>query len=213
MHRSSLAPELSATLRRVSCWIILLLSLLNNLKYAPAFLLGDGARFGDANKVADAALVLLVVDLELGAVADSFLVEAVRLGRADLDDHRLVHLVRDHGAQPDLALAASVGVGGGRWLGWCRHAHESCSAFAFEALALRLGLAPSPASEVSCAFLALALALGSATATATASGATCATMPNARSWSTVMMRAMSWRTLEIWLEFSSWPTACLNLSS
>ena len=49
--------------------------------------------------------------------------------------------------------------------------------------------------------------------TVIASGATCATIPNSRSRSTVMMRAMSWRTFEIWLEFSSCPTACLNLSS
>src|ERR1700693_2784204 len=120
MHRSSLAPELSATFKRVSCCITHAtavqsryrgpreiadfvgwcgvslagsLGLLDDLKYAPAFLFGDGARFGDANQVADATLVLLVVDLELGALPDGLLVEAMRLGRADLDDHRLVHLV------------------------------------------------------------------------------------------------------------------------
>src|SRR5487761_693836 len=161
MHRSSLAPELSATLRRVSCWIILLLSLLDNLKYAPAFLLGDGAGFGDANQVADATLVLLVVDLELGALPDCLLVEPVCFGRADLDDDRLVHLVRDHGAQPDFPLAALGGLDAGRSLGRGQDAHEPFST----------------------------LALGSGAPTAIASGATWATMPKARSWSTVMMRA------------------------
>src|SRR6202171_1673082 len=105
MHRISFAPELSATLRRDSCWITLL-RLLDDLEQAPALLLGDGARFSDADQVADSALVLLVVDLELGAVSHGLAVEAVRLGRADLDDDRLVHLVGDHGAEADLALAA-----------------------------------------------------------------------------------------------------------
>src|SRR3977135_2033511 len=135
MHRSSLAPELSATLRRVSCWITLLLRLLHDFEHAPALLLGDRAGFGDTNEVANAALVLLVVDLELGALPHSLLVEPVCLGRADLDDDRLVHLVRDHGAQTNLALAArsSIDLGRGRH----HHAHEPFSAFVFIALAPR----------------------------------------------------------------------------
>src|ERR1700674_328712 len=123
MQSSSLAPELSATFSRVSCWIIgrassgpterfgaqvvellgatehrsaridrcvseerrsqrrrwaawapkirvasPLLALFHYFEEAPALLFGDGARFGDADEVADAALVLLVVDLELGSL-------------------------------------------------------------------------------------------------------------------------------------------------
>src|SRR4029077_17547035 len=106
MTRSSFAPELSATLRRGSCWTMSLPGLLHDLKHAPALLLRDRARFGDAHEVADAALVLLVVDLELGAVREGLAVQAVRAGRADLDDDGLFHPVRDHVAQADLALAA-----------------------------------------------------------------------------------------------------------
>src|ERR1700686_2348152 len=77
MHRISFAPELSATLRRVSCWITLLLRLLHDFEHAPALLLGDGARLGDADQVADTALVLLVVHLELRASLDGLAVQAV----------------------------------------------------------------------------------------------------------------------------------------
>src|SRR5579864_1007183 len=105
MHRISFAPELSATFSRVSCWITSLLGLLHDLKYAPALLFRDGARLGDADEVAHAALVLLVVDLEPGALLHRLPIQAVRLGGADLDDDGLVHLVRDHRAQADLALA------------------------------------------------------------------------------------------------------------
>src|SRR5882672_8966533 len=115
MTRISLAPELSATFMRVSCWITLL-GLLHDLEQAPALLFGDGARLGDADEVAHAALVLLVVNLETRALADGLAVQAVRFGRADLDDDRLVHLVGDHSAQPDLALAALCGLFGFGWV-------------------------------------------------------------------------------------------------
>src|SRR6202165_1479674 len=203
MHRISFAPELSATLRRVSCWITLL-GLLHDLEQAPALLLGDGARLSDADQVAHAALVLLVVDLELRPLLDRLLVEPVRLGRAVLDDDRLVHLVRDHRAQADLPLAAGVGraLCLGRWLG-CGVGHEVSSAF----LRVRLGLAAG-ASAASTG------SAGAGTVTVSrVSGATEAKIPKSRSRSTVMIRAMSCRTLLIWLEFSSWPTACLKRSS
>src|SRR5713101_4909214 len=106
MTRISLAPELSATLSRVSCWTTWLLGFLHDLEHAPALLFGDRARFGDANEVTHAAFVLLVVNLELGSPLDRLLVKAMRFRRADLDDDGLVHLVRDHGSQTDLALAA-----------------------------------------------------------------------------------------------------------
>src|ERR1700693_393029 len=204
MHRISFAPELSATLRRVSCWINLLFGLLHDFQHAPALLLGDGARLGDANQVADAALVLFVVDLELRAPLDGLAVQAVGLGRADLDDDRLVHLVGDHRAQPDLALAA--GLFRCRRLcrgGSCGVGHLVSSAF----LRVRLGLAAG-ASTASAGSGSGVTATGSR-----ASGATDARIPKSRSRSTVMIRAMSCRTLLIWLEFSSWPTGCLKRSS
>src|SRR5579859_6882993 len=242
MHRSSFAPELSATLSRVSCWTNSLLRLFHDLEQAPALLLGDGARLGDADEVADAGLVLLVVHLEPGPLLHRLAVQPVGLGRADLDDDRLVHLVGDHGAQADLALAARQRVRGGRL--HC-FVHESFfSAFLLrgasplEARGLaepvpgapplrgaRLGLGASSttgsASTVSGSAPGSssikpvsATAAGLATAPTSAGSASwMLLMPSSRSFSTVMIRAMSWRTLAIWLEFSSWPTACLNRSS
>src|ERR1700674_2558541 len=213
MHRISFAPELSATLRRVSCWITLLLRLLHDFEHAPALLLGDGARLGDADQVADTALVLLVVHLELRASLDGLAVQAVGLRRADLDDDRLVHLDGDHRAEPDLALAAGLVIGCRRfcfWLGRCRRVgHLVSSAF----LRVRLGLTAGASGASSIGSAASAFGSG-ATATGSRASATSeATIPKSRSRSTVMIRAMSCRTLLIWLEFSSWPTACLKRSS
>src|SRR6058998_3354403 len=201
MTRSSFAPELSATFTRVSCWTIRLLGLLHDLEHSPALLLGEGARLGDADEVAHAALVLLVVDLEARPLADGLAVQAVGLGRPDLDDDGLVHLVGDDGAEADLAPAADLRRGGG-----CV-AHSA----SFLRPRPRLGLGSSSTSAAgSCS----AFASGSASATApSGSGSAVGPKPKSRSRSTVMMRAMSCRTLEIWLAFSSWPTACLNRSS
>src|ERR1700680_4622293 len=126
MQRISLAPELSATLSLVSCWIIRLLGLLDYFEQAPALLFGDGARFRDADEVADAALVLLVVDLELGALLHGLLVEPVRFGRADLNDDRLVHFVRDHRSKTNFSLTTVGGFDGC----WGVRAHEPSSALA-----------------------------------------------------------------------------------
>src|SRR6266566_1181511 len=203
MTRSSFAPELSATFKRVSCWTMPLPGLLHDLKYAPSFLLGEGAGLGDADEVAYAALVLLVVDLELGALLHGFPVKAVRLRRSDLDDDRLVHLVRDHGTEADLAPAAC-----GR--GSCLSGGVAHSAVAFFRPRPRFGLGASS----SCTSSAGTSSGASATATAPGvSSSKLGAMPKSRSRMTVMIRAMSWRTLAIWLEFSSCPTACLNRSS
>src|SRR5467141_919959 len=264
MTRISLAPELSATLSRVSCWTInpasggpterfgaqvvqllgaaehrsermracvseerrlqrrrwaawapkirlaspeagSLLRLLHDFEHAPALLLGDGARFGDADEVAHAALVLLVVDLEPRALLHGLAVQPVGLRRAHLDDHGLVHLVGDDGAEADLALASLLCRR--RRHGFLVGRHQDGSSVL--ALRVRFGLGASAwasGSKPSSAGF-------SATATAAASCGTKVTSPSWRSLSTVMMRAMSWRTFEIWLEFSSWPTACLKRSS
>src|SRR2546427_10578449 len=83
-----------------------LLGLLHDLEHAPALLARQRSRFGDANQIAHAAFVLLVVNLEAGALLDRLAVQAVRLRGTHLDDDGLVHLVRDHGAQTDLSPAA-----------------------------------------------------------------------------------------------------------
>src|SRR5229473_2176921 len=210
MQRISLAPELSATLSRVSCWITCLLRLLHDLEHAPANLLRDGLRFGDADEVAHAAFVLLVVNLELRAPLHRLAVEAMGLRRAHLDDDRLVHLVGDDGAQADLALSAR-GFGGLDGLLVDRHQDFS------SALALRTRLGLGASSTGAWATVSEASGSKPSSLTATATGAVSCTgtgaRPSSRSLITVMMRAMSWRTLAIWLEFSSWPTACLNRSS
>src|SRR6202521_520152 len=145
MQRISLAPELSATLSLVSCWIIRLLGFLHYFEQAPALLFGDGARFCDADEVADPALVLLVVDLELGALLHRLLVEAMRFGRADLDDDRLVHLVRDHRPKTNLALTTVGRFDGSRAV----RAHEPSSALALALPRERFGLTSSAATSAS----------------------------------------------------------------
>src|SRR5579859_4469003 len=197
-----------------------LLGLLDDLEQAPALLFRDRACLGDADEVADAGLVLLVVHLELGALLDRLAIQPVGLGRADLDDHRFVHLVRDHGAQADLALAARQGVRRDRL-----HCFVHESFFSVFLRGARLGLGASsttgststvsgtaPGSSSSTKPVSAAAVLAVAPISA-GSASRMPLMPSSRSFSTVMIRAMSLRTFAIWLEFSSWPTACLNRSS
>src|SRR3989475_3374880 len=185
MHRISFAPELSATLSRVSCWTISLLGLLHDLKYAPSFLFGDGTRFRDSDEVAHAAFVLLVVDFEPRPLLHSLAIETVGLRRAHLDDDRLVHLVRDHGAQADLALPA----GGRRGLdGFLIGRHQDgSSVFALRA---RFGLGTSitgasGSNPSSTAFAGCASPPGCASASSRGGEVT---IPSSRSLSTVMIR-------------------------
>src|SRR6266851_2654707 len=132
-----------------------LLGLLHDLEHAPALLPRDGARLGDAHEVSHAALVLLVVDLEPRALLDRLAVQAVGLRGADLDDDGLVHLVRDHRTEADLAPAARLNSG-------CRVAHSVSPFESFDTPCARparprLGLGASSSST-------------SATATAACSG-------------------------------------------
>src|SRR5690242_5882282 len=132
MQRISLAPVLSATLSRDSCWIIgispgcragsqvrtdpslaervvvVLLGLLEDLDDAPA--LGRGQRAGllDPHAVTDAALVLLVVGLQLARAAQDLAVERVLHPVLDGDDDGLLHLVADHETLADLAVRARL---------------------------------------------------------------------------------------------------------
>src|ERR687885_673063 len=116
MVSSSLAPVLSATLRRDSCWIIWLLRLLEDLDEAPALRGRERPRLADHHEVADAGGAGLVVRLHLRGAADDLAVEAVLHPVLDLDDDRLVHLVARHVAATHLAVAAVRGrrCGGGR---------------------------------------------------------------------------------------------------
>src|SRR5438067_5108974 len=79
MQSSSRAPVLSATLRRVSCWIIALSRLLDDLREPPALRLRERAGLDDAHRVADAGGVRLVVSVELDRAADDLLVLRVAL--------------------------------------------------------------------------------------------------------------------------------------
>src|SRR6266702_1250604 len=125
MHKSSLAPVLSATLSRDSCWITstpacfgpcwphlarapeFLLRLLYDPGHAPA--LGGRQRpgLGQDDPVAHAARVLFVVRHVLPRAADDLAVLRVLDPVFHHHDDRLVHLVADHEAFPDLAVAAS----------------------------------------------------------------------------------------------------------
>src|SRR5919107_5033536 len=128
MQRISLAPVLSATFSRDSCWIILvassscraLLGLLDDLGDPPALGGRQGPGLGQPDQVARAGAVLLVVGLEPGRPPDRLLVQAVLADVLHLDDHRLVHLVGDHDPGPDLAGPPGLARGRRVLLGhWC----------------------------------------------------------------------------------------------
>src|SRR6476646_1510769 len=104
MQSSSRAPVLSATFRRVSCWIIVpLLRLLDDLGETPVLGLRQRPRLDDPHRVADARGVLLVVSMELDGAADDLLVARMALDHVHLDDDRLVTGVRDDDAAALLA--------------------------------------------------------------------------------------------------------------
>src|SRR3546814_543388 len=123
MHSTSLAPLLSATRRRVSCWIIgaPLLGPLDDLEQAPALVLGQRAGLHDADAVALAGVVdLVMADVALGA-RHGLAVARVGLAGLDLHDDGLVHLRGGDDALADLAAGPlrRTGVGLG-----CRHAGQ-----------------------------------------------------------------------------------------
>src|SRR3954470_4850140 len=106
MHSSSLAPVLSATRSLLSCWITAAsLRLLEDLHDPPV--LGGGQRAGlhEEHAVPDATRVRLVVRLVLLRAPDRLAVQRVLHAVLDGDDDGLVHLVADHEALADLAVA------------------------------------------------------------------------------------------------------------
>src|SRR5690606_19448583 len=94
MHSTSLAPLLSATRRRVSCWIIgaPLLGPLEDLGQTPALVLGQRAGLHDPDAIALAGVVgLVVAEVALRARHD-LAVAGMAAAGLDLDDDGLVHL-------------------------------------------------------------------------------------------------------------------------
>src|ERR1700709_91357 len=109
MHKICLAPVLSATLSRDSCWIIcpcLLLRLLDDLHHAPALGSAERASFHQEHTVADSTGVGFVVCLEPGGPTQHLAVERVLDAVLDRDHDGLVHLVADDQALADLARRA-----------------------------------------------------------------------------------------------------------
>src|SRR5712692_9478043 len=90
MHRISLAPELSATRRRVSCWITASPRPLQDLEEPPALSARERARLLDADDVALAGLVLLVVGVQRVTAANDLLVDGVAPSALDAHGDRLV---------------------------------------------------------------------------------------------------------------------------
>src|SRR4051794_16970163 len=109
MQRISRAPELSATLSLVSCWIIQapLPGLLDHFQQPPALRPRERPRLDDPHDVALAGLVLLVVRAQGARAADDLLVG--RMAAGDIDSHRdrLLRLVGDDDALADLRRVAS----------------------------------------------------------------------------------------------------------
>src|SRR6476660_6678815 len=90
-----------------------LLGLLEDLHDAPTLRCGQRTRLHEQDPVADAALVLLVVRLQLAGAAHDLAVQRVLDAVLDGHDHGLVHLVADDQALTDLAsVALDLVVGG-----------------------------------------------------------------------------------------------------
>src|SRR5918995_1366534 len=120
MQRSSLAPVLSATRSRDSCWIMSMtpgcragshpwaslaersLGLFEDLDDAPPLRRREWTGLHQEHAVAGDGGVLLVVGLELVGPADDLAVQRVLEAVLDGHDDRLVHLVADDEALSDL---------------------------------------------------------------------------------------------------------------
>src|SRR5205085_9450105 len=103
MHSTSLAPELSATRRRDSCWITGSPHPLDDFDDAPALGLGNRPGLLETHAVADFEVVLLVVGVDLLGPLHGLVVARVTDPLGDGDGHSLVHGVRGHDSLPHLA--------------------------------------------------------------------------------------------------------------
>src|SRR4051794_34267491 len=113
MHRTVLAPELSATLRRLSCWIIVSPGPFEDFDDPPPLQLRSGTGLLDAHPVALLEVVDLVVGVEPGRALEGFLVTPVADPVDDGHDDRLLHLRGDDGALTDLPPVGPAGNCGG----------------------------------------------------------------------------------------------------
>src|SRR5207342_3586943 len=109
MHRTSLAPVLSATLQRVSCWItglylksLGLLGPFDDLDHAPALGLRHRPGLHHADGVAHVGIVGLVVRGELRRAPHDLAVQRVSHLPVDADQDGLVHLVGHDHTRPGL---------------------------------------------------------------------------------------------------------------
>src|SRR5687767_587698 len=127
MHKTVLAPELSATLRRLSCWIIASPGPFEDFDDPPPLQLRGGTGLLDAHAVAFFEVVDLVVGVAPGRALQGLLVPAVPDPVDHGDDHRLLHLRGDHGALADLAPIHTLGA---FRLGCLTHALSPASAAA-----------------------------------------------------------------------------------
>src|SRR5437868_15356425 len=107
MQRTVLAPELSATLRRLSCWIIASPGPFEDFDDPPPLELRGRTGLLDAHPIALFEVVDLVVGVEPGRALERLLVAAVADPVDDHHDHRLVHLGGHDGALPDLAAVGA----------------------------------------------------------------------------------------------------------
>src|SRR5579875_1058904 len=106
MQSTSLAPELSATRSRLSCWIMaspLLPGPLEDLDHPPVLALGERPGLGDPDPVADTGVVGLVVGEEALGPLHRLGVPRVADPLDDGDDGGLVHDVGHHQALAHLA--------------------------------------------------------------------------------------------------------------
>src|SRR5262245_18311971 len=116
MHRTSRAPELSATLRRLSCWFMrgsrssrVSAGALEHFDDAPVLELRQGTGLGDAHAVALAGVVLLIVRVQVARALHRLAVAAVTHAVDDRDDDGLVHLGGHDDALAHLAARRSLG--------------------------------------------------------------------------------------------------------
>src|SRR5438094_10035320 len=103
MHRTVLAPELSATLRRLSCWIIASPGPFEDFDDPPPLELRGRTGLLDAHPVALLEVVDLVVGVEPGSALERLLVAAVADTLDGGHDRGLVHLRSHVGALAALA--------------------------------------------------------------------------------------------------------------
>src|SRR5215213_1287902 len=91
MQRTSLAPLLSATRRRDSCWITSSPGPFEHFDEVPALALRQRARLPDADPIADAGVVQLVVGEELLGPLHGLRIAGVAHPVDDADDDGLLH--------------------------------------------------------------------------------------------------------------------------